>query len=153
MTAATVKRSSAAWGGPWKRRALCYYYRGAYYRAFWRAPSACAVREPHAKYTGETRIPLIAQNLHRYFWYAALLVGTLLTYDVTQAFRGPGGNFGFGIGSLILLANVILLWGYTLGCHSCRHITAGRLKNWTDRRADPRRPGLATAIGDEELTL
>ena len=112
-------------------RLSCYYYRRAYYRAFWRAPAACAVREPHAKYTGETRVPLIAQNLHRYFWYAALFVGILLTYDVTQAFRGPDGKFGFGIGSLILLANVILLWCYTLGCHSCRHITGGRLKNFS----------------------
>ena len=89
-------------------RLTCYYYRGAYYRAFWRAPSACAVREPHATYSGETRFPLIAQNIHRYF-----------------------GNFGIGLGSLILLANVIFIWGYTLGCHTCRHITAGRLKNFS----------------------
>ena len=107
-------------------RLTCYYYRGAYYRAFWQAPTACAVREPHATYTGETRFPLIAQNIHRYFWYAALFVGILLSYDVAQAFRGPDGNFGFGLGSLILLVNVIMIWGYTLGCHSCRHITAGR---------------------------
>jgi len=32
-------------------RLSCYYYRRAYYRAFWRSPAACAVREPHAKYT------------------------------------------------------------------------------------------------------
>src|SRR6266498_107255 len=112
-------------------RLSCYYYRRAYYRAFWRSPAACAVREPHATYTGETRFPLIGQNLHRYFFYAAVLVGILLTYDAAQAFRGPDGNFGFGVGSLILLAYVILLWGYTLGCHSCRHITAGRLKNFS----------------------
>jgi hypothetical protein len=112
-------------------RTTCYYYRRAYYRAFWRSPAACAVREPHAKYTGETRFPLLGQNLHRYFFYAALLIAVLLSYDVTQAFRGPDGNFGFGIGSLILLANAVLLWGYTLGCHSCRHITAGRLKNFS----------------------
>jgi hypothetical protein len=112
-------------------RLTCYYYRRAYYRAFWRAPEACAVREPHARYTGETRFPLIGQNLHRYFFYAAVLVGILLTYDVAQAFRGPDGNFGFGLGSLIMLANVILLWGYALGCHSCRHITAGRLNNFS----------------------
>ena len=112
-------------------RFTCYYYRGAYYRAFWRAPAACAVREPHARDTGETRFPLIGQNLHRYFFYAAVLVGILLTYDVAQAFRGPDGNFGFGIGSLIMLANVILLWCYALGCHSCRHITGGRLKNFS----------------------
>ena len=27
----------------------------------------------YAKYAGETRVPLIAQNLHRYFWYIAIL--------------------------------------------------------------------------------
>ena len=52
-------------------RLTCYYYRGAYYRAFWRSPAACAVREPHARYSGETRLPLIMQNLHRYFFYVA----------------------------------------------------------------------------------
>jgi len=112
-------------------RLTCYYYRRAYYRSFWRAPAACAVREPHARYTGETRFPLIVQNLHRYFFYAAVLVGILLTYDVVQAFRGPDGDFGLGLGTLIMLANVILLWGYALGCHSCRHITAGRLNNFS----------------------
>jgi hypothetical protein len=112
-------------------RLTCYYYRGAYYRAFWRAPTACAVREPHAKDTGETRFPLIGQNLHRYFFYLAVLIGILLTYDVAQAFRGPNGEFGFGLGTLIMLANVILLWCYALGCHSCRHITGGRLKNFS----------------------
>ena len=112
-------------------RLSCYYYRRAYYRAFWRSPAACAVREPHAKYTGETRIPLIGQNLHRYFWYLVVLISILNTYDAAQAFRGPDGNFGFGLGSLIMVANVILLWCYTLGCHSCRHITGGRLKHFS----------------------
>jgi hypothetical protein len=112
-------------------RLTCYYYRRAYYRAFWRAPAACAVREPHAKYTGETRFPLIMQNLHRFFFYLVILISILNTYDVTQAFRGPDGDFGFGLGSLIMLANVILLWAYTLSCHSCRHITGGRLKNFS----------------------
>ena len=28
-------------------RLSCYYYRRAYYRAFWESPPACAVREPH----------------------------------------------------------------------------------------------------------
>ncbi len=112
-------------------RLSCYYYRRAYYRAFWRAPAACAVREPHATDTGESRFPLLGQNLHRYFFWAAVLIGLLLTYDVAQAFRGPDGNFGLGLGTLIMLANVILIWGYTLGCHSCRHITAGRLNNFS----------------------
>jgi len=112
-------------------RLSCYYYRRAYYRAFWRAPAACAVQEPHKKYTGETRFPLLGQNLHRYFFAATVLISILNTYDVAQAFRGPNGNFGLGLGTLIMLGNVILLWGYTLGCHSCRHITAGRLNNFS----------------------
>ncbi len=116
-------------------RLTCYYYRRAYYRAFWRAPAACAVREPHAKYTGETRFPLILQNLHRYFFFAVIVISLLNTYDVVQAFRGPNGSFGFGLGTVIMLANVLLLWAYTLSCHSCRHITGGRLRNFSKHPA------------------
>jgi hypothetical protein len=116
-------------------RLTCYYYRRAYYRAFWRAPLACAVREPHARYTGETRFPLILQNLHRFFFYLVLLISVLNTYDVIQAFRGPDGSFGLGLGTLIMLGNVVLLWAYTLSCHSCRHITGGRLKNFSSHPA------------------
>ena len=116
-------------------RVTCYYYRKAYYRAFWRAPAACAVREPHASYSGETRFPLILQNLHRYFFYVVILISVLNTYDMVQAFRGPNGSFGFGLGSLIMLVNVVLLWAYTLSCHSCRHITGGRLKNFSKHPA------------------
>ncbi len=112
-------------------RLSCYYYRRAYYRSFWQSPPSCAVREPHARYTGETRFPLIVQNLHRYFFYVVLAISLLNTWDAAQAFRGPDGNFGFGLGSLIMLANVILLWCYTLSCHSCRHITGGRLKHFS----------------------
>jgi hypothetical protein len=112
-------------------RLSCYYYRGAYYRAFWRSPAACAVREPHATYSGETKVPLIGQNLHRYFFYAAVVIAVLLTYDAVQAFRGPNGDFGIGIGSLILLVNIVAVWAYTFSCHSCRHITGGRLKHFS----------------------
>ena len=37
-------------------------------------PTACAVAEPHATYTGETRFPLVLQNLHRYFFYIAAII-------------------------------------------------------------------------------
>jgi len=112
-------------------RLTCYYYRRAYYRAFWRAPAACAVREPHEKYTGETRFPLIMQNLHRYFFFAAILISILNTYDAVDSFHGKDGGIGMGLGTLIICINVILLWAYTLSCHSCRHITGGRLKNFS----------------------
>jgi hypothetical protein len=112
-------------------RVTCYYYRRAYYRAFWASPPACAVAEPHRRYTGETRFPLIVQNLHRYFFYAAVLISLVNSYDAIRAFRGGDGGFGVGLGTLIMLANVVLLWAYTASCHSCRHITGGRLKHFS----------------------
>ena len=111
-------------------RLTCYYYRKAYYRSVWQSPPACAVAEPHSRYTGETRLPLIVQNSHRYFFYAAFLISIINTYDAIKAFHSPTG-FGFGLGNVILTVNVILLWVYTLSCHSCRHITGGRLKHFS----------------------
>jgi hypothetical protein len=112
-------------------RLTCYYYRKAYYRAFWQSPPACAVAEPHARYTGETRFPLIAQNLHRYFFYAALIISLVNTYDLIRAFQGYPRGFGVGLGTLVMLVNVVLLWTYTLSCHSCRHIMGGRLRHFS----------------------
>ncbi|GAA2075604.1 hypothetical protein [Actinomadura alba] len=112
-------------------RLTCYYYRKAYYRSFWASPPGCAVREPHGKYTGERRFPLIGQNLHRYFWAAAFLISLVNTWDALKAFHGKDGGFGIGLGTLILVTNVILLWAYTLSCHTCRHIVGGRLKNFS----------------------
>ena len=65
----------------------CYYYRKAYYRSFWLSPPACGVAEPHGKYSGENRLPLILNNVHRYFFYAAVVVALILSYDVVLAFR------------------------------------------------------------------
>ncbi|OHV06551.1 hypothetical protein [Mycobacterium talmoniae] len=111
-------------------RLTCYYYRKAYYRSVWLSPAGCAVPEPRAGYTGETRLPLIIQNSHRYFFYVASLLALLNTYDAIVAFHSPKG-FGFGLGNVILVVNVLLLWAYTGGCHSCRHATGGRLKHFS----------------------
>ena len=119
-------------GGPTGFRLSCYYYRKAYYRAFWQSPTACAVREPHKKYTGETRLPLILQNLHRYFFYIALIFNVILSLDAVFAFRNAGGQWGhMGLGTLVLIVNAGLLWLYSLSCHACRHITGGRLKHFS----------------------
>jgi len=112
-------------------RLTCYYYRKAYYRSFWLSPPACAVAEPHGKYTGETRFPLILQNAHRYFFYAAIVVSLINTYDVIRAFHGKDGGFGIGLGTLIMLVNVVFLWAYTASCHSCRHLIGGRLRHFS----------------------
>lgn len=111
-------------------RFTCYYYRGAYYKAFWADPPACAVGEPRSHYRGERKFPLILQNIHRYFLYVALLFLIILSYDAIDAmfFAGPDGHrhFGIGIGTLVLVVNVILLASYTFGCHSLRHLVGGR---------------------------
>ena len=108
-------------------RATCYYYRKAYYRAFFLDPPACAVGEPRAhKYRGETAFPLILQNLHRYFLYVALIFLIILWYDAIHAFWF-NGSFGVGVGSLVLLGNIVLLTLYTFSCHSLRHIVGGNV--------------------------
>jgi hypothetical protein len=113
-------------------RMTCYYYRKAYYRAFWMSPPACAVAEPHTKYTGETRAPLILQNAHRWFFYAGLVFNVLLTVDAVLAFRNPEGAWGhMSVGTLVLLTNATLLWLYSMSCHTCRHTVGGRLKHFS----------------------
>jgi hypothetical protein len=113
-------------------RMTCYYYRKAYYRAFWMSPPACAVAEPHSKYTGETRAPLILQNSHRWFFYAGLLFNILLTYDAVIAFRNEDKEWGHvSVGTLVLLFSAVMLWMYSLSCHTCRHTIGGRLKNFS----------------------
>ena len=113
-------------------RLTCYYYRKAYYRSFWMSPPACAVAEPHSKYTGETRAPLILQNGHRWFFFAGLIFNVILTYDAIIAFKNPEGEWGhMSVGTLVLLVNATLLWLYSASCHTCRHTIGGRLKHFS----------------------
>lgn len=120
-------------------RFTCYYYRGAYYKAFWGDPVNCAVGEPSlrgTKYRGERWFPLVFQNVHRYALYIALLFLVILSYDAIISYiffvpdatsiTGYRATFGVGVGSLVLTLNPILLGGYTLGCHSLRHLVGGR---------------------------
>jgi hypothetical protein len=113
-------------------RVTCYYYRGAYYKAFWADPPACSVGEPRKRYLGENSFPLILQNAHRFFMWVALVFIGFLTYDVWLAlwFTNPATGareFGIGLGTLILAVNVVLLAAYTWGCHVVRHVVGGRL--------------------------
>ena len=113
-------------------RMTCYYYRKAYYRSFWQSPPACAVAEPHKSYSGETKAPLIVQNSHRYFFLIGMIFNVILTYDAILAFRNPEKQWGhMSVGTLVLLLNATLLWGYSLSCHSCRHTVGGRLRNFS----------------------
>jgi hypothetical protein len=110
-------------------RFTCYYYRGAYYKAFWADPPTCAVGEPRNTYRGEKKFPLIFQNVHRYFLYLAILFVFILAYDAWRSvwFMGTDGerHFGLGLGSVVMIFNPILLALYTFGCHSFRHLVGG----------------------------
>ena len=102
---------------------------GAYYKAFWADPLNCGVGEPRKSYWGENSWPLLFQNIHRYFLYLAIIFIFLLAYDAIQGFiflTENGKRFGIGVGFFVLLLNVILLGGYTFGCHSFRHLIGGR---------------------------
>lgn len=110
-------------------RFTCYYYRGAYYKAFWADPPSCAVGEPRSDYRGEHSFPLVLQNIHRYFMYIAVIFIGLLSWEAWNAmwFADTAGvrHFGIGVGTVILVVNVILLGSYTFGCHSLRHLVGG----------------------------
>ncbi len=111
-------------------RATCYYYRKAYYRAYFADPAACAVEEPRHDYKGEAKGLLILQNFHRYFLPFALLLVIFLSYDAIFSFEFTNAatgatEYGISLGSLILTMNVVLLGGYTFGCHALRHLVGG----------------------------
>jgi hypothetical protein len=118
-------------------RLTCYYYRKAYYRSIWLDPVACAVGEPRKSYLGENSLPLILQNVHRYFMYLAVVFIFLLAYDAVRSYiwqfhadgspvAGEGHVFGMSVGSLVLTLNPICLACYTFGCHSLRHLIGGK---------------------------
>lgn len=112
-------------------RSTCYYYRKAYYRAFFLDPPACAVSESsyRHKYNGEKEFPLKLQNIHRYAFYLAAAVMVVLWWDTILAFTATDFSgtvhFTLRVGSLVFLMNVVLLSLYTFSCHSWRHLSGG----------------------------
>jgi hypothetical protein len=137
-------------------RLTCYYYRGAYYKAFWADPPACAVGEPRKTYWGERTLPLVLQNIHRYFLYLALVFLVILASDVWKAlwFKDPetgAVHFGVHVGTLVLLLNVVLLGGYTLGCHSFRHLVGGFLDQLAGRPVRQRVYNCVTCLNRQHM--
>ena len=130
--APTWWNASPAWLVIWVPvglRATCYYYRKAYYRSFFLSPPACAVPDARAAYHGESRMPLVLQSVHRYFFYLSLPVLAFLWWDALVAFRFDG-RWGMGLGSLLLFANAVLLTLFAASCNSCRHACGGHLKSF-----------------------
>lgn len=131
-------------------RATCYYYRKAYYRAFFWDPPACSVqaqrREPRSaeNYRGE-RALFVLNNIHRYFLYGSIVVVAYLWYETVLAFM-PGGTFGVTLGSLIFLTNIVLLSLYTFSCHSFRHLVGGNKDCYSCVRGGSFRRGLYNKV-------
>jgi hypothetical protein len=108
-------------------RGTCYYYRKAYFRSFFRHPRSCAVAEPaRGRYRGETVFPWVLNNLHRFAFYVIVVQVAFLIFDAVVSFDFSG-RFGIGLGSILMVANVLLLAGYTFGCHALRHLAGGGL--------------------------
>ena len=109
-------------------RATCYYYRKAYYRAYFLSPPGCGVKPigKRGSYTGESSFPFILQNLHRFFLYAATFILLFLWIDAFEAFFFHDG-VGVGVGTIFLTANAFLLSMYSFSCHSFRHLVGGKL--------------------------
>lgn len=139
-------------------RATCYYYRKAYYRFYFADPVGCAVGEPtiHRRFRLETAFPFILQNLHRYMLYLAFIPLFFLWLDVIQAFGNWSGGELFsgvaqpriGFGGVLLLVNTTLLTGYSLSCHSLRHLVGGRIDCFSCTRARRVRHGLWERLSD-----
>ena len=106
-------------------RLTCYYYRKAYYRGFWQSPPACGVADAHPTYTGESRFPLILQNVHRYFFYLAPDLQRHPHHRRRGRLPLPGQGIGMSVGTLVLVVNAVFLWLYTLSCHAGRHLCGG----------------------------
>jgi len=127
-------------------RFTCYYYRGAYYKAFSADPLNCAVGEGRKTYLGEQYFPFLLQNLHRSFFSLAAVVLFLLSWNAWQGmwFKDANGvaHFGVGLGTIILCVNVVLLTGYTCGCHSLRHLIGG----WRDKFSKSKCGGCYNAV-------
>jgi hypothetical protein len=141
-------------GVPLGFRGTCYYYRKAYYRAFFLDPAGCGVGEIPHNYQGERRLFLF-QNLHRFFMYLAVIFIFILGWDAVASFiwpvggvlpsgeLAPGGReFGIGVGSLVLTLNVILLAGFTFGCHALRHAVGGSVDCYSCARLGRQRYAL-----------
>lgn len=124
---------TAAWAlvVPVLFRGTCYYYRKAYHRSFLWDPPACAIPElRHRRYRGESSLPFVLNNLHRFAFYLAAAYILVLGYDAAQAFRFDG-RWYLGIGTGIMVVNVLLLAGYTFSCHSLRHLVGGGIDCWS----------------------
>ncbi|MBI3841513.1 MAG: hypothetical protein HY297_06165 [Thaumarchaeota archaeon] len=111
-------------------RLTCYAYRKDYHRHIFRHPLGClnADRGEGAgrHYTGERNALFQLENFHRYFLYAGIAILPFFYYDFYHSLVFSG-SFALRLGSLVLLANALLLTAWTLSCHALRHLVGGNV--------------------------
>lgn len=78
------------------------------------------------RYNGESKLPFILNNLHRYFLYFALALVVMHWYEFLVHTLFHDGEFYFGVGSLLIMIDTLALTFYVGGCHSLRHLVGGR---------------------------
>ena len=109
-------------------RLTCYAYRKDYHRHLLEHPLGCENNarddKQTRKYTGERNAILQFENLHRYFFYAGVLILPFFYYDVYQSITYSGD---LRIGTLVLLVNALTLTAWTLSCHAFRHLIGGNI--------------------------
>src|SRR5437867_1372188 len=93
-------------------RLTCYYYLGAYYKAFWADPPSCTVGELRSRYRGENSFPLVLQNIHRYMLFISVWVLLILVVVAWEAMRLTAAataraSVGIGVGSVVLFADMV----------------------------------------------
>lgn len=111
-------------------RLTCYAYRKDYHRHLFKHPLGCANPDrgesPQRRYTGERNAIFQLENFHRYFLYAGLAILPFFYFDFFHSLIGSG-PLVLRVGSLVLLANALLLTAWTLSCHALRHIIGGNI--------------------------
>ena len=109
-------------------RATCYYFRGAYYKAFFLDPPSCAVGEPsvHKRFAMENKFPFILQNAHRFALYLAFIPMVVLWWDLIISMVHDG-TLRLGVGVFLIAADAILVTLYVGSCHSFRHLVGGSM--------------------------
>ena len=109
-------------------RATCYYFRGAYYKAFFLDPPSCAVGEPsiHRRFAMENKFPFILMNAHRFALYLAFIPMVVLWWDLVISMVHDG-QLRLGLGVFLIAADAIFVTLYVGSCHSFRHLVGGSM--------------------------
>jgi hypothetical protein len=133
-------------------RLTCYAYRKDYHRHIFSHPLGCSNADrgekPGRHYTGERNAVFQLENFHRYFLYAGLAILPFFYYDFYHSLVFSG-TFVLRLGSLVLLANALLLTAWTVSCHAFRHVIGGNIDCYSCVRAG----GLRKEVYDRQSWL